>query len=151
MREAHERSIYADIATFDEVEAQQLCMRTINRHGHPNYGGTLFLLSVDGGHVLGFLIGFMDKVYPCLKELMATDLAFYFSDQAEPRDAAIMVGKLGEWAIASPKCIELHLGVTAAVGDWERIGKLYEHLGLERCGGMWRRTINRPRQEAANE
>lgn len=152
MREAHQASRYAETATFDADEATQLCREAMNRHGQHNYGAKLFLVSADGGHVQGYFIGFMDKIAPALKELAAVDLLFYFNEDANPLDAAMMIKEHAAWALAAPKCIEIHLGATDAIGDWQRVGKLYKRLGLDLCGGMWRRSIDRaPREKAANE
>jgi hypothetical protein len=143
LEDAHRRSIYADTATFDPLEAKRLLATALQRHGHMNLGGSLVLVSerVDG--VNGVLLGVLDNVYPCIKELVATDLLFIQEHEADPRDAITMVKQLIDWAEGNPKVIEIHLGVTGTVGDWERVGKLYEHLGLERCGAMFRRGFKR--------
>lgn len=143
LRGAHQRSIYADKATFDEQEAKQLVARSIQRHGQTNLGGTLVLVSHTDDHVRGFIIGILDNVYPCLRELMATDLYFIFREDADGRDASVMVKQLIAWAQSNPKVIELHLGVTSAIGEWQRTAKLYERLGLEQCGAMFRRGFER--------
>jgi hypothetical protein len=146
-REAHERSIYANNATFDEIQTKQLCARSIQRHGHTNYCGTLVLVSETSSVVHGFIIGLLDLVYPVLKELVATDLLFIGDDSADPRDAIKMVREVIRWAEGNPKVIEVHLGVTDAVnGDWQRVGALYEHLGLVQCGGMFRMVFDRSEQ-----
>lgn len=152
MREMHERSVYAESTTFDEIQARQLCARTMQRHGHNNYGGTRFYVSQTDGQVRGFVIGLIDLVYPCLAEMMVTDLLFYFTDNADVRDAPRMLAKLVQWAREAPKVIEVHLGVTDAIHrDWTRVGRLYEHLGLKQCGGMFRMVIDRAEaQESAH-
>lgn len=137
------RSIYADKATFDILEAKQLIVRAINRHGHTNYGGSLVLVSETAGTVDGLLIGILDNVYPCLKELVATDLLFVQAEHANPRDGVLMLKNLIAWAEKNPKVIELHVGVASTVGDWERTAKLYEQVGLERCGAMFRKEFDR--------
>jgi len=112
----------------------------------------MFLVSEKDRVVEGFIIGILDLVYPCVEELMVTDLIFAFTDDGPPRDAAIMVGMMIRWAESSPKVVEVHLGVTDALsGDqWKRVGQLYKHLGLDHCGGMYRMIIDRQQQEIAN-
>lgn len=143
LEESYRRSIYAGKATFDIVEAKQLIVRAINRHGHINYGGSLVLVSETAGMVNGLLIGVLDNVYPCLKELVATDLLFIQAEHADPKDGVLLLKNLIAWAEANPRVIEIHLGVASTVGDWERTGKLYERLGLERCGAMFRMGFDR--------
>lgn len=141
LREASERSIYARTAEFDRELTRQMLARAMNRHGHHNNGGSMVMVSEKEGVVEGIMVGILDSVYPVFRELMVTDLLFVFSEQAPARDARDMIRALIQWAESNPKVIEIHLGVTSAVGDWERTGKLYERLGLERCGAMYRREI----------
>lgn len=143
LEESHKRSIYAEVATFDPEFAKQMLARALQRHGHQNNGGSLVLVSETDGKVQGFLIGILDNVYPCLNELMATDLLFIQSEDADARDAVVMLKQLIAWAENNPKVIEVHLGVTGAIGDWERTAKLYNRLGLQQCGAMFRRGFER--------
>lgn len=148
MDRAHRRSVYAD-CTFDREAARQLLVRSIQRHGHMNYNGTLVLVSQSRGAVRGFTIGIIDHVYPCLAEYRVTDLFFIFDEDADPRDAARMVRSLKVWAEDNPKVHEIVLGATGAMADWQRVGRLYEREGMERYGGMWRRVFSRPQEVQA--
>ncbi len=147
LEEGYRRSIYAGKATFDVIEAKQLIARALQRHGHTNYGGSLVVVSDTNGIVDGLMIGILDNVYPCLKELVATDLLFIQSEHANPRDGVLMLKNLIAWAEANPKVIELYVNVTSTVGDWERTAKLYEAVGLERCGATFRKEFDRSAQE----
>ena len=147
----HQNSIYGPISTYDKETAKQLCARSMQRHGHMNYGGTMFLVSETDGEVRGFIIGILDQVYPCVEDLSVTDLFFASTDDMKPRDAITMIKKIIAWGYDNPKVVEIHLGVTDAIsGEWTRVGKLYEHLGLVQCGGMYRKIIDRTLQEVAN-
>lgn len=157
LEEGYRRSIYADKATFDLLEAKRLLATAMQRHGHTNLGGSLVLVSERSGIVDGLIIGVLDNVYPCLKELVATDLLFFQSEDADPRDAVRMVKQLIAWAEANPKVIGLHLGVTDTISTtetahvgWERTAKLYESIGLVRCGAMFRKEFDRSAQEVLN-
>lgn len=143
MQEAHKRSIYADTATFDIAEAKQLICRSLQRHGQKNQGATLVLVSEKDGVVEGFMVGMLEQVYPCLKELMCTDLLFILSEGAPATDAKSMLKRLIKWGESNPKVIEIHLGITNAITDWERTSKLYKRLGLKQCGGMFQKRIDR--------
>jgi GNAT superfamily N-acetyltransferase len=74
---------------------------------------------------------------------MATDLLFVMKPGAGPGDARQMVKELIAWAEKNPRVVEVHVGVTNAIVDWERTAKFYERLGLERCGAMFRREFDR--------
>lgn len=151
MRKAFYRSAYAEIATFDDIQAKQLCARSMQRHGQKNYGGTLFLVADGDSGVVGFIIAMVDLVYPTVVEYTVTDLMFIVDEGASPKDAPEMLRQVIAWAESNPKVIEVHLGVTDAVGsDWERVGKLYGRQGLEQCGGMFRKIIPRGAQQEAS-
>lgn len=143
LEDAYHRSIYAGKATFDPDGAKRLFAQAVQRHGHTNCGGSLVQVSEKDGEIEGFLIGVLDIVYPGLLEFMATDLLFYMTERADPRDASRMVKGLIAWAEANPRVIEIHLGLPNVVGNSERTAKLYERLGLERCGAMFRRGFER--------
>lgn len=145
--EAHQRSIYAAVASLEVVAVKQTFARALHRHGQHNEGATLALVSETDGVIEGFIIGLLDPVYPCLDKLRATDLWFIFSERADGRDAPKMLKQLMAWAEQSPKVIEVYLGVTSAIGDWARTSKLYERLGLEQCGAMFRREFDRSVEE----
>ena len=139
----------AAITTFDDVEAKQLLVRCIQRHGHMNYMGSMVLVSENAEGLTGFVIGIFDQVYPCIKELKATDLLFLVTPSIDPRDTRKMVVSLVRWAESNPKCIKIMLGATDDATHWEVVGKLYEHAGLEQCGGIYRKDIDQTQQHHA--
>lgn len=150
MRDSHERSRYADRTTFDEVDAKQMLVRSMQRQDHKTYMGSMVLVSENSDGVNGFMLGIFDLVYPCLKELRATDLFFLMDTaRADPRDAITMITHVKAWAYSNPKCIELVLGVTDAMGHWAKAGNLYEMCGLRQCGAMYRIEFDRSQEVAA--
>lgn len=147
MADGHARSRDADRTTFDEVEAKQLLLRSIQRHGQNNYMGSMVLISETDGVVKGFIVGILDQVYPCLKELKVTDLLFIFSEGADPRDAREMIRTLTVWGRHNPKVVKVLLGITDDVSDdWTRVAALYKSVGLEQCGGLFRIEFDRSEQ-----
>ena len=144
MIDGHKRSRYAETTTFDEIEAKQLLVRCIQRHGQQNYMGSLVLVSQNkNGELKGFIIGILDQVYPCLKEFHVTDLVFIFETGADPRDAMEMVLRLIRWGERNPKVVEVMLGCTDSIIDWRRVGAMYEQAGFEPCGGLYRMEYDR--------
>ena len=149
MAQAHQRSRDAVRTTFDEIEAKQLLFRSIQRHGHSNYMGSLVLVSQSHDVLKGFVIGILDLVYPGLKELKVTDLLFIFNEGADPRDAREMLLALIDWGRNNPKVVKVLLGITDDVTDWSRVGNLYKGVGLEQCGGLFRIEFDRTEQRKA--
>ncbi len=143
MEDSHRSSRDAELTTFDDIEAKQLLVRCIQRHRQINYMGTLVLVAERKGVVMGFVIGILDQVHPCLKELKVTDLLFIMLQGSDPRDARAMVQQLILWGRNNPKVIKILLGATDDMTDWERVGKMYEGVGLEQCGGFFRHEYDR--------
>ena len=144
MIDGWKRSRYRDDTTFDEIEAKQLLVRCIQRHGQQNYMGSLVLVSQNkSGELKGFIIGILDQVYPCLKELKVTDLVFIFKHGADPRDAREMLLRLTRWGERNPKVAEIMLGITDSIGDWKRVAAMYEQTNFEPCGALFRIGFDR--------
>lgn len=141
LEEAHGASIYADRAAFNRQEAKGLFMRAIQRHGHHTVGGGLAMVAEADEAIEGFMIGYLDRVYHVLDGLMATDLFFICSERARARSAGELLDAFIAWAEGNKRVIEIRMGVTNALGDWRRAGKLYERRGFEQCGAMWERRV----------
>lgn len=149
MRASHARSRDAEITTFDEIEAKQLLVRCMQRHGHQNYMGAMVLVSETDAGLQGFVIGIIDQVYPCLKEFKVTDLLFIMGPDAPKRDAMRMIDSLLKWAENNPKVIKVLLGATDDLADWLSVSRFYEHAGLTQCGGLFRIDFDRRMAEAS--
>jgi hypothetical protein len=141
LREAYAASIYADRATFDEREAKSLFVRALQRHGHKTPGGSFVMVAEQAGAVEGFIIGCLERVYHVLEELMATDLFFLCSARADPHDAGRLLKAFTAWAEANPRVIEIHMGVTNAMGDWTKAGRLYQRQGFTEAGALYERRV----------
>lgn len=149
MRRGHARSRYAELAEFDSDEAKQLLVRSIQRHGHMNYMGTMVLVSESRDKLRGFIVGIIDQVYPAMTGFKITDLLILFEDGADPRDYPAMIDALMVWGQANPKVVEIMLGVTDAIIDWNRVTPIYTKAGLDQCGGLFRATFDRQTEKKA--
>jgi GNAT superfamily N-acetyltransferase len=141
LEEAHGASIYAERAQFDEREAKALFVRAIQRHAHKTVGGSLVLVAERDGTVEAFIVGHLERVYYVLDRMTATDLFFICSPRAHAHDARTLLDGLVQWAEGNPKVIEIRLGVTNAIGNWQRTGRFYERLGFEKAGAMYERRL----------
>ena len=158
-QEMHKRSVYATRDEIDVRELKRLLMASIQRNGHKTEGGTCCLVAErqgnsrgdivgmpDGnsrGGLSGVLIGVLDRVYHILHRLMATDLFFYTTADADPRAAITMFLAFERWAEGNPNVIEIKLGAADAIDPETRVTALYERRGYRRCGFMFERSITR--------
>lgn len=149
MRRGHERSRYYELTDFNEIESKQLLVRTIQRHGHMNYMGTMVLVSETDESIRGFMIGIIDEVHPGLTGYKVTDLLIIFDEGADPRDFPKMVEAMVAWGQQNPKVVEVFLGIHDAIVDWNLITPIYQKAGLKQCGGMFRATFDRRTEQKA--
>jgi GNAT superfamily N-acetyltransferase len=136
--EMHARSVYATRCTMDREIFRRLCCQAISNHGKDK---CLFVADHDGV-VGGFIMGIKDRVYGIGKELYATDLFFYVSEDAHPRSASKLLDAFIEWGEAQKDVVELFMGVSGAIGDFERIQKIYERKGFQADGVMLSKAVN---------
>tara|TARA_R110000772_G_scaffold81597_1_gene173493 strand:- start:97 stop:561 length:465 start_codon:yes stop_codon:yes gene_type:complete len=133
----HEESSYAERATVDTQRFKKMCITAISQHGNRS---CLFVAQKDG-MVEGFIMGCVDRIYGISKEYYATDLFFYVSDKANPKDAMGLLKNFMDWAENADNVIEIRLGISGVIGGWERLQKVYERFGLIQDGVMMKKEI----------
>lgn len=141
LKQAHGRSIYARVGNIDEKAAKALLMQSIQRQGLLAAGGTFAAVAEKHAVVEGFLVGIIDRGYHIGDRLMATDMFFYLSEWADPRDAGRLLDAEIAWAAGVPGCVVLRAGVTDAIGDYRRAARLYERRGFRQSGALFERRL----------
>ncbi len=143
MVERYEGSLYARLGEMDMRATKALLTGAVQRHGGHNAGSTLAVVDERDGAVAGFVIGLLDRVYHVGVPLTCTDL-FFTSRPAADFDAVGLAREVIAWAEANPKVVEIKMGVVDTFGtDLDRADAMYRRLGLERCGAIYRRSIER--------
>lgn len=105
----------------------------------------LVLVAEHQQEIVGFIVGGISDHW-FSDEQMVTDVAFY----VRPRYRVYSVGlvkRLREWGMQFPKVREMTLGISTGLDPNERTGRLYEHLGLTRVGGVFTQNLG----EQSNE
>ena len=132
--EMHARSRYADIAKMDESALRNILQSSVNAMGRR---AACWVSTDAGDKPTGFLVAVTDRVFGIAHELYATDVLFYVGSCGAARDAGNLLDAMLAWAETHPGVIETRLGVHDAIGDWERVGALYERKGMARNGAMY--------------
>lgn len=143
MEEMYSKSVYVGRDEIDTKHAKALLVNAIQRHGGKYEGSALVMVSETNGKVQGFIIGYLDRIYLIGRKLRATDMFFYQSEQASPKDAFALVRSVIEWAASNDQVIEIDMAATNAVGDHRRTGKLLQRFGLIECGTIYKRSIDK--------
>jgi len=141
--EMFQQSIYVGHDEPDMKVAKGLLMHALQRHGSPGYSGTNVMVADAGGTVEAMLVGVTDRVYHIGHLMTATDLYYYASPRAGARAAIELIDNFLDWAESNPKVVEICLGATNAVGDYNRTEVLYRRKGLEQMGVMYGKLIMR--------
>lgn len=124
-----EQSVYAGI----KMDDQRFKTTVAALIGSKN--GAVFVIVDDDNQPQGFLLGIIDELF-FSRSRYATDLAMYVSKPYRIW-APFMVKRFIRWAKSKPLVAEVTLGVSAGIGDTDRIGKLYRRLGFQPVGGIY--------------
>lgn len=129
---AHKRSIYADVDVVDRDFTRQMFTRSLTCTENSGAGGVLFLVSENDGKIEGYFFGFLHRLYEIGKKLAATDVHFYLSPDADPRDALKIVNAFIEWGVKNPKVVEIRIGESNVMGEPDpRFAELLKRKGFE--------------------
>jgi len=89
------------------------------------------------GEITAIIMGIIDEVFFSRKKY-ATDILF-----VSRRGGGYLIKRFIKWARDNPSVIDIRMGVSSDSGDPERVGKLYEGLGLNKIGGLYHEAIER--------
>lgn len=97
--------------------------------------GAVFVVSDDNNKPVGFIMGMADTLF-FSKKRYATDLCMYVRPKASAY-GAFLVRRFIRWAERIPAIAEITLGISSGMSNSERLGRMYERMGLRRVGGMY--------------
>lgn len=124
-----------------ETAAKALLRDAVSRNGRTNDGGTLLNVIDVGGHLVGFHLGVLQRVYLIGDRLEAQDAYLFCGKGAPSSGAARLVDAYVAWAESNPKVAEIALSFTNAGGARvAKLAKLYERRGFKRVGEIWKRA-----------
>lgn len=139
LHDAYDRSIYRGKTEIDEREARALVMRSMQRHGGANEGSTWVAVSEWDGKIQGLILGVLSRVYNIGIHLSCTDIFWVCTEDVPPTDPWKLYNSMLKWAGKNPKVIEIVPGVTGAMMDYERSGKIFVRHGFEPFGTIYRK------------
>lgn len=148
----HMRTIYNGLV-MDGAYARKLFAQFAHRHGGTHDGATCLFVCEQDEKLVGFVAGALDRVYHVGDDLWATDVYLSVHDDA-PATASLQLLKayIG-WAEQNAQVFEVRLSSSYATESGREIGTLYERLGFEECGRVYRRAnpnfVARERRAAA--
>jgi len=134
-RELLAQSVYADIKP-DESKFRLFVAGLMG-----NKAGTVLVVVDDNDKPQGFMIGMIDELF-FSRQRMATDLAVYVREgyrHLAPR----MFREFIKWAESKARVAQITLGISSGIGDAERVGRMYENLGLSQVGGIFVKRVKR--------
>jgi len=122
-------SVYAGIKP-DEMKFKKTVA------GMMAYKSGVVLVVVDNENIpQGFLLGMAEELF-FSKEQYTTDLAFYVREGYRGH-VPKMLNRFIKWSKNKQKVSMIMMAVTSGIGDYLRIGKLYERLGFKQSGSYW--------------
>lgn len=103
--------------------------------------GCCFVADDSDGVPAGFILGVADTPFYS-DERFATDLAFYVRPEARSLGAWLATRFL-RWARSVPGVTDISMAISSGMGDVDRIGHMYERLGMKRVGGLYTMRIQK--------
>lgn len=137
-------SLYAQLGEMDVTAAKRMLTSLIFAQNKVVAEGTLVMVAERDERIVAFIVGYLDPVYHIGPALTATDLYFVSREGADLRDIKGLAEAFTAWALSIPKVVEIKMGLVDTFGtDIEVAGRIYSGLGLDRCGTIYRRSIER--------
>lgn len=94
----------------------------------------VWVVADDQDQAQGFLLGAVDDLF-FSDAWFATDIATYVRPGFR-RYGFRLIRRFIEWAKTFPKVIEISMAIASGHQYDDRVGRLYEHMGLQRVGGL---------------
>jgi hypothetical protein len=99
------------------------------------------IVAVHDGKIAGCLIGVVEKLW-FSEDLIAHDVAFGVKPEVSGLYAWIMARQFIRWARSHKKVVDVTMQISSGLGDPERVGMLYEALGMKKMGGCYSLFVN---------
>ena len=99
----------------------------------------VILIVDDQDKPQGFLIGLVEELFFSRKRY-GTDMAVYVREgyrHLAPR----MFREFIKWAESKPRVVRIMFGISSGIGNVERVGKMYNQLGLSSVGGFYMKEV----------
>lgn len=142
IEEAHTRSTYAGVSEVDREYTRRFMARSLHFNRNSNHGASLMLVSEKDGKIEGYFWGFLDRLYQVGTHLAATDMHFYLTPNADPRDAVRIISEFTAWAAANPKVVEIRIGASNVMGEIDpRFEALLIRKGFEKGATVFTQRI----------
>lgn len=137
LEDMYERSVYNGRLTLDYVQFKKIIVASISQHGKKS---CCFVSEVDG-KIDGFIVGVKDTVYGVSKEYFASDLFFYTKKDSSIKAGMGLFKAFLDWAENAEDVVEVVLGITDAIGDYDRLAEVYKSKGFRQDGVMMTKEI----------
>lgn len=97
--------------------------------------GCVFVAENKAGDVVGFIAGQVDSLW-FSKACYATEIAFLV-ERGNPVQVFLLAKRFIRWAKAMPDVVDITLNISSGLDTDNRLGRLYECLGLKPMGGCY--------------
>lgn len=130
---AHKRSKYSGRTGINAKALTQLVLGLVAGQNQNGPGATFAVVAEDGGKIVGFMGGMLNRIYNIGDKLGATDL-FLLNEGGHLINTLSMVDEYIRWARANPKVIEIGLSWSDSITGAEGAKALYKRLGATKTG-----------------
>lgn len=143
VRLAHElveMSRYGDVAVLDVAETKKVAMSCISQQTDTP-GSGMTLVSDTGEGLNGMFVGIVRPFYEVCDIYMASNLIWHVSPGADARIAARLLKAFEKWASKADRKVIFRVGLSDAITDPVRAGKILQRCGLRLSGAVYEKEI----------
>ena len=131
--ELQAESVYYDIKSDEQI------FKTLVAGMMGSKLARVFVVIDDDDEPQGFLLGLVDNFF-FSRERYASDL-MVFVREGYRHLAPKLFKEFMTWAESKPRVRHITLGLSSGTGDPDRVGRMYENLGLSKVGGIYTKRI----------
>lgn len=96
----------------------------------------------EEGELVGVLIAQCMRIWYS-DDYYATDLGFVVKPEHSGVYAWLMAKRFIRWAKAQPRVVDITMQISSGLDEGNRIGQMYEALGLKRMGGCYTMSVEK--------
>lgn len=100
----------------------------------------VYVIVDDQDKPQGFLLGLVEEFF-FSRRRYGTDLAVFVRPEFR-RFAPRMYKEFIAWAVTKPRVDRIMFGISAGIGNPERIGRMFKRLDLSHVGGIFMKEVN---------
>ena len=146
LQQAHSVSIYADMTTVREQDAQQFLAGQVQRMGDRGRCASLLWVAENEAGIVGMIVAVKGPIYFVGAHLFAQEVYFYgIKGLVDPQDMVALFRRFDTWAEQDERVLEIKTSSSDTFDwiNWKDLRPFYERRGYKQSGEVFVRRLKR--------